>query len=123
MKKYTTFLFIVSLVLMILGFLTSKITTESFQYISLTGFLFAILKILLITITISLAAAMTLPALVIDLIMMLIAGYGLLVTSSLWNIVWNEYTMDWFWQSTEGSSLFFSTLVLIIITVFVYRKG
>ncbi|MEF8811119.1 MAG: hypothetical protein V5A47_09370 [Bacteroidales bacterium] len=123
MKKYTTFLFIVSLVLMILGFLTSKITTESFQYISLTGFLFAILKILLITIAISLAAAMTLPALVIDLIMMLIAGYGLLVTSSLWNIVWNEYTMDWFWQSTEGSSLFFSTLVLIIITVFVYRKG
>ncbi|MFW5901323.1 MAG: hypothetical protein ACOCUK_02140 [bacterium] len=123
MKKYTTFLFIVSLVLMILGFLTSKITGESFQYISLTGFLFAILKILLITVTISLAAAITLPALVIDLIMMLIAGYGLLVTNSIWNIVWNEYTMDWFWQTTGGSSLFFSTLVLIIITVFVYRKG
>ena len=123
MKKYTTFLFIVSLVLMILGFLTSKITTESFQYISLTGFLFAILKILLITIAISLAAAMTLPALVIDLIMLLIAGYGLLVTTSIWNIVWNEYTMDWFWQSTGGSSLFFATLLLIIITVFVYRKG
>ncbi len=123
MKKYTTFLFIVSLVLMILGFFTSKITTESFQYISLTGFLFAILKILLITIAISLAAAMTLPALVIDLIMLLIAGYGLLVTTSIWNIVWNEYTMDWFWQSTGGSSLFFATLLLIIITVFVYRKG
>jgi len=123
MKKYTTFLFIVSLVLMILGFLTSKITTESFQYISLTGFLFAILKILLITIAISLAGAMTLPALVIDLIMMLIAGYGLLVTTSLWNIVWNEYTMDWFWNTTGGSSLFFATLVLIILTVFVYRKG
>ncbi|MFP4622450.1 MAG: hypothetical protein ACLFM7_14160, partial [Bacteroidales bacterium] len=83
----------------------------------------AILKILLITVTISLAAAITLPALVIDLIMMLIAGYGLLVTNSIWNIVWNEYTMDWFWQTTGGSSLFFSTLVLIIITVFVYRKG
>ncbi len=123
MKKYTTLLFFVSLVLMILGFVTSKITGESFQYISLTGFLFAILKILLITVTISLAAAMTLPALVIDLIMMLMAGYGLLVTTSIWNIVWNEYTMDWFWNTTGGASLFFATLVLIILTVFVYRKG
>jgi len=123
MKKYTNVLFFVSLILLILGFVTSKITTESFQYISLTGFLFAILKILLITVVISMAAAMTLPALVIDVIMMLVAGYGLLVTTSLWNIVWNEYTMDWFWNTTGGSSLFFATLVLIILTVFVYRKG
>jgi len=123
MKKYTNVLFFVSLILLILGFVTSKITTESFQYISLTGFLFAILKVLLITIVISMAAAMTLPALVIDLIMMLAAGYGLLVTTSLWNIVWNEYTMDWFWTTTDGSSLFFATLLLIILTVFVYRKG
>lgn len=123
MRKYTNLLFFVSLILLILGFVTSKITMESFQYISLTGFLFAILKILLITIAISLAAAMTLPALVIDLIMMLVAGYDLLVTTSLWNIVWNEYTMDWFWHTTSGSSLFFATLLLIILTVFVYRKG
>jgi hypothetical protein len=123
MRKYTNLLFFVSLILLILGFVTSKITMESFQYISLTGFLFAILKILLITIAISLAAAMTLPALVIDLIMMLVAGYGLLVTTSLWDIVWNEYTMDWFWNTTGGSSLFFATLLLIILTVFVYRKG
>lgn len=123
MRKYTNLLFFVSLILLILGFVTSKITMESFHYISLTGFLFAILKILLITIAISLAAAMTLPALVIDLIMMLVAGYDLLVTTSLWNIVWNEYTMDWFWHTTSGSSLFFATLLLIILTVFVYRKG
>jgi hypothetical protein len=123
MRKYTNLLFFVSLILLILGFVTSKITMESFQYISLTGFLFAILKILLITIAISLAAAMTLPALVIDLIMMLVAGYDLLVTTSLWNIVWSEYTMDWFWHTTGGSSLFFATLLLIILTVFVYRKG
>jgi hypothetical protein len=123
MRKYTNLLFFVSLILLILGFVTSKITMESFQYISLTGFLFAILKILLITIAISLAAAMTLPALVIDLIMMLVAGYDLLVTTSLWNIVWSEYTMDWFWHTTGGSSLYFATLLLIILTVFVYRKG
>lgn len=122
MKKYTNFLFFVSLILLILGFVTSKITGESFQYISLSGFLFAVLKILLITVTISLAAAITIPALLIDLIMMLIAGYGILVTTSIWDIVWNEYTMNWFWESTGGSSLLYATLILIIISVFVYRK-
>ncbi|MGM0573909.1 MAG: hypothetical protein ACQESL_09180, partial [Bacteroidota bacterium] len=122
MKKYTTLLFFVSLILLILGFITHKITGESFQYISLGGFLFAIIKILLVTVTISLAAAMTVPAIIIDLIMMLVAGYGMLVTASVWNIVWNEYTMDWFWHTTSGSSLFFASLVLIIISAFVYRK-
>jgi hypothetical protein len=122
MKKYTNFLFFVSLILLILGFFTNKITTESFQFISIGGFFFAVLKILLITVIISLAAAITLPALVIDLIMMLIAGYGILITTSLWDIVWNEYTMDWFWYTTEGSSLFFAAIVLIVISVFVYRR-
>ena len=122
MKKYTNFLFLVSLVLLILGFASGKISGESFQYISLTGSLFAILKILIVTATISLAAAMTLPAIVIDLIMMLVAGYEILVTTSLWDIIWNEYTMDWFWGTTSGSSLFFATLVVVIISVFVYRR-
>jgi hypothetical protein len=123
MKKYWTALFLVSLVLMILGFASGKITGDSFSYISVTGFLFAILKILIVTITISLAATITIPAIFIDLVMMIFGSYSFTLTPAIWTVVWDEYTMTWFWGSTSGSSLLFATIILVVLTGLLFRKS
>lgn len=122
MRKYWIALFLVSLLLMILGFVSGKITGDSFSYISLSGFIFAVLKILIITLTISIAATITIPALVADILMVIVASYNFMLVPAIWDIVWDQYTMSWFWHTTSGSSLFFATLILLIVMGLLYRR-
>ncbi len=120
--RYVTFLFIVSILFIILGFVTGKISGDSFTYISITGSLFAILQILVIVMILMLGAAMTLPALLIDLLLLIFTGMQFPLVSSTWNVVWDQVTIGWFWTSTSGSSLLFASIVLAIISFLMLRR-
>ncbi|CAN0195175.1 unnamed protein product, partial [Chrysoparadoxa australica] len=119
--RYIQYLFVLSLVFIIIGMASGKITTDSFTYISLTESLFAILQILLIVIVLMLGVVMTLPAIIADLIL-LIVGWSFRLTGAIWNIVWDQLTIGWFWNNTSGSSIFFSSLAIAIISAIIMKK-
>lgn len=114
--RYVTFLFIVSILFIIVGFVTGKISGDSLTYISITGSLLAILQILVIVLILMLGIAMTLPALLIDLLLLIFTGMYFPLVGATWNIVWDDVTLGWFWASTSGSSLLFASIVLAIIS-------
>jgi hypothetical protein len=120
--RYVTFLFIVSILFIIVGFVTGKISGDSLTYISITGSLLAILQILVIVLILMLGIAMTLPALLIDLLLLIFTGMYFPLVGATWNIVWDDVTLGWFWASTSGSSLLFASIVLAIISFFMLRR-
>lgn len=120
--RYVTFLFIVSILFIIIGFVTGKISGDSFTYISLTGSLLAILQILVIVLILMLGIAMTLPALLIDLLLLIFTGMYFPLVGATWDVVWDEVTLGWFWAFTSGSSLLFASVVLAIISFLILRR-
>lgn len=122
MRKYVIFLLIISILFIILGFTSGKISGESFTYISLTGSLLAILQILVVVLILMLAATMALPALIIDVLLLIFTTMYFPLISTIWNIVWYDITVGWFWTTTSGSSILFASLVLIIISVLGLRR-
>ena len=122
MKKYFGFLFIISLLFIFIGLISGKISGESFSYISIPGSLFAILQILFVVLIIMIGVAIMIPALVIDLLLLIFTGMNLPLIHSICDILWEEVTMGWFWAHTEGSSIFFASLILAILSFGMYRR-
>ncbi len=120
--RYITFLFIVSILLIIIGFVTGKISGDSFNDISITGSLLAILQILVIVLILMLGIAMTLPALLIDLLLLIFTDMYFPLVGGTWDVVWDDVTLDWFWASTSGSSLLIASTVLAIISYFMMPR-
>jgi hypothetical protein len=120
--RYITFLFIVSILLIIIGFVTGKISGDSFNDISITGSLLAILQILVIVLILMLGIAMTLPALLIDLLLLIFTDMYFPLVGGTWDVVWDDVTLDWFWASTSGSSLLIASIVLAIISYFMMPR-
>ena len=117
MRKYVIFLLVISILFIVLGLASGKISGESFTYISLTGSLLAILQILVVVLILMLGAMMALPALIIDVLLLIFTTLYFPLISTIWNIVWFDITIGWFWTTTSGSSILFASLVLIIISV------
>lgn len=122
MRKYVIFLLVISILFIVLGLASGKISGESFTYISLTGSLLAILQILVVVLILMLAAMMALPALIIDVLLLIFTTMFFPLISTIWNIVWYDITVGWFWTTTSGSSILFASLVLIIISVLGLRR-
>lgn len=122
MKRYVVLLFIVSILFIVLGLVTGKISGDSFTYISITGSLLAILQILVIVLILMLAAAITIPALIIDLLLLIFTGLYFPLVGGIWDVVWDDVTIGWFWASTSGSSLLFASIILAIISFLMMRK-
>ncbi|MEQ8470321.1 MAG: hypothetical protein RIC35_04010 [Marinoscillum sp.] len=120
-KRYLQFLFLASILFIIIGFISGKISTESFTYISLIGSLKAILQILLVVVILMLGLAMTLPALIIDVLLLFI-GMSFPLIEAIWYVIWNQVTIGWFWAGSSGSSIFFASLVLAIVSFFGMRR-
>lgn len=116
MKRYVTGLLIFSILIIIFGLITGKITVESFQVISLPGLLFAVLKSLVVVLVLLLGLAAALPGILIDVVMLFVASSQFPITGNLWSVCWKEVTLDWFWTETSGSSLFFGAVILAIIS-------
>ena len=121
LKRYLQFLFVSSLLFIIIGLVTGKISGESFTYISLTGSIAAIFQILMIVIILMLGLVITVPALIIDLLLLFI-GMSFPVLSATWSVIWDQVTMGWFWANTSGSSVFFGSLVVAVVSFFAIRK-
>lgn len=105
-----------SLFILVFGFVTGKISGESFQYISFPGLFFAVVKSLVIVLVLLLALVAALPAFLIDLLLYLATDYDFPILSTIWDVCWNGLTINWFWTETTGSSLFFGALVLLLIS-------
>ena len=121
MKKYFIFLFIVSVLFILIGLVSGKISGDSFTYISLPGSLFAVLQILVIVLILMIGAAMMIPAFVIDLLLLIFTGLRFPMINAIWHILWQKVTIDWFWVFTSGSSIFFASLILAIFSVLMLR--
>jgi len=122
MRRYATGLLIFSILILVFGFLFGKITLESFQYISLPGLLFAVLKSLVVVLVLLLTLAAAVPLFLIDLVLFLLAGYDFELLNNLWAICWKGVTMGWFWTETSGSSIFFGAIILLIISSAMTRR-
>ena len=122
MKRYVTGLLIFSILIIIFGLITGKITVESFQVISLPGLLFAVLKSLVVVLVLLLGLAAALPGIVIDIVLLFVSSYDFPITGNLWSVCWEGVTLDWFWTETSGSSLFFGALILAVVSGLLLRK-
>jgi len=123
MRRYASGLFLFAILLLIFGFISGKISGESFQYISLPGLLFAVLKSLVLVLVLLLAIAASVPAFFIDLLLFLFTSYDFAVLKGIWNVCWDGVTMDWFWTETSGSSVFFGAIILMLISGLLMRKS
>ncbi len=114
MKRFAIGLLIFSLMVLIFGFMSEKITTESFQYISFPDLGLAVVKSLAVVLIFLLAAAASIPSLFIDLVLLLVPAQDFPILNHLWDVCWKGVTLDWFWKETSGSSIFFGALILFI---------
>jgi len=121
MRNYAAGLSLFAILIILFGFLNGKITAESFQYISLPGLLYAVLKSLVVVLVLLLALAASLPLLVIDIVLLLFTNYDFATLKGVWGVAWDGVTMDWFWTETSGSSVFFGALILLLISGFFAR--
>lgn len=121
LKRYLQFTFLASVLFIIIGFVTGKISVESFTYISLVGSVTAIFKILLVALMLLLGLAMSLPALIADLIL-LFMGFSFPLLEAIWGVIWGRVTIGWFWGSTSGSSVLFGSIILAVISAFAMKR-
>ena len=123
MRRYTIGILIFAISVLVFGFMSEKITPESFQYISFPDLGAAVVKSLVVVVIFLLAAVASVPSLLIDLILRLFTDYDFVLLNHLWDICWKGVTLQWFWAETSGSSIFFGALILIVLSALILRKG
>ncbi|PHN01572.1 hypothetical protein [Flavilitoribacter nigricans] len=116
MRRYALGLVLFSVFILVFGFITGKISSESFQYISIPGLFFAVVKSLVVVLVLLLALMASIPSFLIDFILLFVTDYDFPILSNLWNVCWDGVTLNWFWTETTGSSLFFGALILLLIS-------
>ena len=111
----TKFLSSITIILMIFAILTGKVSFSELEkeavsvgWIAL-GTIFAIVKSFVIYIILAIAIALTLFAIIIDLI------FSLNTLNILWNFAWNDMAVNWFWNDTPGILLIIGLAVLGLI--------
>lgn len=116
MRRYALGLVLFSVFILVFGFITGKISSESFQYISIPGLFFAVVKSLVVVLILLLALAASVPAFLIDFILLFLTDYDFPLLSNIWGVCWDGVTLNWFWTETSGSSIFFGALILLLIS-------
>jgi hypothetical protein len=120
-RRYIFSILVLSVLFLVTGFLSGKISGDSFTYISLTGTFSAVIQILFVTVILMLALLMTLPAVIVDLLLLFL-GWSFPMIERIWNVVWDELTIGWFWIPTSGSSILFASVILIIGSLLILRS-
>lgn len=121
LKRYLQFTFLASVLFIIIGFVTGKISVDSFTYISLIGTVEAMFQILVVAILLMLGLAVSVPALIADLIL-LFMGMSFPLLHSTWGVLWDQVTIGWFWASSSGSSILFASIILAVVSALAMRK-
>jgi hypothetical protein len=122
MRKYAILILIFSILLILFGFFSGKISGESFTYISIPGTFFAMLKILIVGLVLLLAIGITIPAVIMDIIVLIFTNLHFPITSNIWDISWNLLTIEWLWLDSGGSSVLFASIILIILMILLVRR-
>lgn len=122
MKRYALGLLVFSILIIVFGFMTEKITIASFQYISFPGVFMAVGKSLMVVLVLLLAGAAAVPSFLIDLALTFFTPYDFPMLTHLKNICWDGVAINWFWNETSGSSIFFGALVLFVISGFLSKS-
>ncbi len=122
MRRYATGLFVFSILMILFGFITEKITISSFQYISLPGVIFAVGKSLLVVLILLFAIGAAIPSLFIDILLTFFTDLKFPLLNFLKEICWDKMAVSWFWNDTSGSSVFFGALILLLISGALSRK-
>lgn len=122
MRKFMGLMLFVTILLLFAGIFNDKITFESLNYISISGSLLAIVQIIVLVVILMLGLSMIVPAFLIDVLVLIFTDMYFPLVGSTYNVVWNEITIGWFWTETTGSSLLFSSIILIIVSILSLRK-
>lgn len=78
----------------------------------------AIGKTLIVSFVLYFAAIISFPALVIDLVLLIFTTRYFFLLGYLWNLVWTNFTLPWYWNAVNGNSLVIGAFILAIITHF-----
>ena len=113
MKNWRFTFFLASIVIIILAFTTGKVESNNLmEGLSLVGLLVTLFKTVLIIVIVSLAASITPPAFLIDLIIVIFTAYSWPILRFIWGLAWKEMTLEWYWYSSTGTSIVVSALII-----------
>lgn len=102
---------------MVLGFLTGKVSGGSFLYIDMPMLFYNMFKIIVIVLALLFALLITLPAIAVDLVLLIFTANTFPALSFIWDTVGNTLLMEWFWENTRGSALFFAAFILSMVSL------
>lgn len=122
MKRFIYLTGVFALVLVVVGFISGKISAESFTYISIPGIIVTCLKMLLSQLVLMLSTLMIVPAVIIDLLLWIFSGMYFPLISSIIDAVWNDFIVAWFWQPATGSAILFTSIINLAASYFLLRR-
>ena len=116
MKNWSFSLVISSIIIILAVLVTHRADfNQFFTALSLVQILITFLKSLIVVAVISIAAGITIPALVLDLILLLVTNYDFPVIRFIWGLAWNDIAISWYWLPSDGNALLVSAVILGII--------
>jgi hypothetical protein len=115
--KNWSFSFVIASIIILIAVLVTHRTDFShfFSSLSFMQILITFFKSLIVVVVISIAAGITLPALILDLILLLVTHYDFPVIRFIWGLAWNDIAISWYWLPSDGNALFVSAVILGII--------
>ncbi|HYX09770.1 MAG TPA: hypothetical protein VE912_23780 [Bacteroidales bacterium] len=116
MKNWSFSLVIASIIIILAVLVTHRTDFSNFfTSLSLMQILITFLKSLVVVAVLSIAASITIPALILDLILLLFTHYDFPVIRFLWGLAWGDIAISWYWLPSDGNALFVSAIILGII--------
>lgn len=123
MKKWSSSLIIGSIIILVAAIAYKNAVSESFfAGITFSGLFLTLFKSLLAIILVSIAIPIVLIALLIDLILWLFTAYYFPLSGFIYDLIWGDVVMDWYWSYSNGNELFISAVILLIIGFSFQRK-
>jgi hypothetical protein len=123
MKNWSYLLVITCLIIIIGAFADHKVTlSHFFQTLTISNVFIAVAKIIIISLVLYIAMAISVPAVFIDLLLLLFLSKDFLLIRAIWNFTWKDITINWFWESLPGEAIVIAAFLLSIVTHFVNQR-
>jgi hypothetical protein len=122
-KKYSTAIIVFSFVVMVLAIAYKDALTSSFiAGVTPLGLIFSFFKSFIVAIVLIVAIPVALVALLIDLVLWFITPYYFPLSGFMYNLVWENITIEWYWLQAGGNEIFYAALILALVGIAVSRK-
>ena len=117
-KKYSTAIVVFSFIVMVLAIAYKDALTSSFVAgVTPLGLIFSFFKSLIVAIVLIVTIPVALVALLIDLVLWFITPYYFPLSGFMYNLVWENITVEWYWLQAGGNEIFYAALILAILGI------